>query len=124
MNNELEGILSLLDKNEMRRLQKAAKDKNMDKIYDWARQLEIQLLQRYERNFEKELAASIDNFIITIVYTLHFHESTKFGNKRIEEFMRDLLETVDMFKRGEAVPEDYQKALKEEGIIVKKKGEE
>lgn len=124
MNNELEGILSLLDKNEMRRLQKAAKDKNMDKIYDWARQLEIQLLQRYERNFEKELAASIDNFIITIVYTLHFNESTRFGRKRIEEFMRDLLETVDMFKRGEAVPEDYQKILAKEGIIVKRKDDE
>lgn len=124
MNKELEGILSLLDKNEMRRLQKAAKDKNMDKIYDWARQLEIQLLQRYERNFEKELAESIDNFILTIVYTLHFHDSTRFGNKRIKEFMRDLLETIDMFKRGEAKPEDYQKALKEDGIIVKRKDDE
>lgn len=124
MENKLQGMLSLLDKNELHRLQKAAKDKNVGKLYDWARQLELQLCQQYEKAFEDELADSLDNFIITIVYTLHFHESTKFGKKRIEEFMRDLLETVDMFKRGEAVPEDYQKALKDEGIIVKKKGDE
>lgn len=117
-------IGSLLNKNEFRRLQKAAQDKNMDKIYDWAVQLEVQIDQEYDKELEKELAESIDNFILTIVYTLHFHESTKFGNKRIEEFMRDLLETIDMFRRGEAKPEDYQKALKEEGIIVKRKDDE
>lgn len=120
----MEKLLTLLDKNELRRLQKAARDKNIDKIYDWARGLELQLCQEYEKAFKKELEDSIDNFIITIVYTLHFHESTKFGKKRIREFMDDLLETIDMFRRGEAVPEDYQKVLAEEGIKVKKKGEE
>ena len=124
MDKKLEGMLSLLDKNELRRLQKAARDKNMEKVIDWGKQLEMQLIQQYEEDFEKELAGSIDNFILTIVYTLHFNESTKFGNKRIEEFMRDLLETIDMFKRGEAKPEDYQKALKEDGIIVKRKDDE
>lgn len=124
MDKKLEGMLSLLDKNELRRLQKAAKDKNVEKLYDWARGLELQLCQQYERAFEDELADSLDNFIITIVYTLHFHDSTRFGNKRIKEFMRDLFETIDMFKRGEAKPEDYQKALAEDGIIVKRKDDE
>lgn len=124
MDKKLEGMLSLLDKNELRRLQKAARDKNMEKVIDWGRQLEMQLVHQYEEEFEKELAGSIDNFILTIVYTLHFNESTKFGKKRIDSFMKDLLETIDMFKRGEAVPEDYQKALKEDGIIVKRKDDE
>lgn len=117
-------IESLLNKNEFRRLQKAAKDKNIDKIYDWALQLEMQIDQEYDKELEKELAQSIDDFILTIVYTLHFHESTKFGNKRIGEFMKDLFETIDMFRRGEARPEDYQKALADEGIIVKRKDDE
>lgn len=117
-------IESLLNKNEFRRLQKAALDKNMNKIYDWAVQLELQIDQEYDKELERELAESIDNFIITIVYTLHFHDSTRFGNKRIKEFMRDLFETIDMFKRGEAKPEDYQKALAEDGIIVKRKDDE
>lgn len=114
-------MLSLLDKNELRRLQKAAKDKNVDKLYDWARGLELQLCQQYNKVYEEELEESIDNFILTIVYTLHFNESTRFGNKRIKEFMRDLFETIDMFKRGEAKPQDYQKALKEDGIIYKRR---
>ena len=33
--------------------------------------------------------------------------------------MEDLLETIDMFRRGEAVPADYRKQLKEDGINVK-----
>ena len=117
-------MLSLLDKNEMRRLQKAARDKNMDKIFDWARQLEIQLSQQYERSFQDELEDSIDTFILTIVYTLHFNQSTKFGKKRIGDFMDDLLETIDMFRRGEASPEDYKKQLKEDGIIYKGRDDE
>lgn len=114
----LEKMVSLLDKNEMRRLQKAAKDKNMNKLYDWASQLEYQLSQQYEKVFEEELVDSLDNFILTIVYTLHFNESTRFGSKRIKSFMDDLLETIDMFKRGEAKPADYRKQLKEDGIVV------
>lgn len=119
-----ERIKSLLDKNELRRLQKAVKDKNMGKIYDWAIQLELQIDQAYDKQLEKELAQSIDDFILTIVYTLHFHESTRFGNKRIKDFMEDLFETIDMFRRGEARPDDYQKALADEGIIVKRKEDE
>lgn len=120
----LKKMISLLDKNEMRRLQKAAKDKNMNKLYDWAAQLEYQLSQQYERIFEDELADSLDNFILTIVYTLHFNESTKFGKKRITDFMNDLLETIDMFKRGEANPNDYKEQLKKDGIIFKGKDDE
>ena len=120
----LEKMVSLLDKNEIHRLKKAAKDNNINKIYDWANQLEYQLSQQYEKVFEQELVESLDNFILTIVYTLHFHESTKFGKKRIGEFMNDLLETIDMFKRGEAVPEDYKQQLKKDGIIFKGKDDE
>jgi hypothetical protein len=75
--------------------------------------------EKYKKFYQKNLNESIDNFILTIVYTLHFHEKTKFGNARIKEFMSDLLETVDMFRREEANPEDYRKQLKEDGIIVK-----
>ena len=120
----LEKMVSLLDKNEIHRLKKAAKDNNINKLYDWAMQLEYQLSQQYEKVFEQELADSLDNFILTIVYTLHFNESTKFGKKRIGEFMDDLLETIDMFKRGEAVPQDYKEQLKKDGIIFKGKDDE
>ena len=119
----MEGIKSLINRDELRRLEKAAKDKNKIKLADWAKQFENQIAKEYQEKFEKDLkegmSDTIDNFVLTIVYTLRFNESTKFGKKRIDSFMDDLLETIDMFRRGEAVPEDYRNQLKEEGIIVK-----
>lgn len=108
----------IVDMNEIRRLQKAARDKNINHLVDWFTQFDEQLRGEYNRAFEAELGDAIDNFILTIVYTLHFNECTKFGNKRINDFMEDLFETIDMFRRGEAVPDDYKKHLESEGIKI------
>lgn len=120
----LNNIKSVINRDELRRLEKAAKDKNKIKLLDWAKQFEYQIAKEYQKKFENDLrdgmSETIDNFVLTIVYTLHFNESTHFGAKRIDSFMNDLLETIDMFRRGEAVPDDYRKQLKEEGIIVKR----
>ena len=109
---------TLITKDELKRLKKALKDKNENKILDWAREFEYQVEQKYQRIYKDELDLSINNFILTIVYTLRYNESTKFGGKRIDGFMKDLLETIDMFRRGEATPADYRKQLKEDGITV------
>lgn len=108
----------IVNMNEIRRLQKAARDKNINHLVDWFIQFDDQLRREYNQAFESELGEAIDNFILTIVYTLHFNESTKFGNKRINDFMEDLFETIDMFRRGEAVPEDYKQHLEKEGIKI------
>ena len=112
-------VQSIINGNELRRLEKAARDKDRNKLIDWAKQFEYQLSQEYEKKVIEELAESIDNFIVTIVYTLHFNESTKFGKKRIADFMDDLLETIDMFRRGEANPDTYREELQRDGITVK-----
>lgn len=110
---------TLITKEELKRLKKALADKNEKKILDWARDFECQVEQKQKRIYKEELGIAIDNFILTIVYTLRYNESTRFGNKRISDFMEDLLETIDMFRRGEAVPDDYRKQLEEDKIIVK-----
>ena len=120
----MEGIKSGVNKEEIKRLQKAASDKNKTKLADWAKQFEYQVEQEFEKYYREQLGEAIDNFILTMVYSLHFSELTKFGNKRIKEFMDDLLETVDMFRRGEANPEDYRNQLKEHSInVINRKGE-
>ena len=123
----MDEIKTLVTRDEIRRLQKAVKDNNKQKLWEWAIQFEKQISQEYEKVLEKEiqsqLAESIDIFILTIIYTLHFNEKTRFGDKRISDFMEDLFETVDMFKRGEAVPDDYRKQLADDGIIIKKSEE-
>lgn len=122
MNNE-ENIKKLLDKNEIRRLQKAARDKDIRKLAEWGLQFEDTIRQEYEKDFEetvqKELLLSIDNFITAIIYTLHFNEKCKFGGKRIDDFMEDLLATIDGFTDGSYNPEEYKEILKEDGIEIR-----
>lgn len=122
MNSE-ENIKRLLDRNEIRRLQKSARDKDIKKLVEWGYQFEDTIRQEYEKNFEetvqKELLSSIDNFITAIIYTLHFNEKCKFGGKRIDDFMEDLLATVDSFNDGSYSPEEYKEILKKEGIEIK-----
>lgn len=124
-----------IDMNEIRRLQKAARDGNKQKLIDWFLQFDEQvrseyerdsrkileenskeLIEHYEKAFKEELENAIDNYIIAITYTLKFSELTKFGPKRIREFLDDMASTVNMFSTGEYSPEEYKQILKNNGI--------
>lgn len=109
---------------EIRRLQKAAKEKDWTYLTNWLRQFDEQVRQDYENAFQKELGNAIENFCVAIAYALRFSEKTKFGNKRIGEFMDDVFTSVDMFARGEYSPDDYKKELLKSGVtLFNKKGE-
>ena len=122
-----EQFKSLLDRNEIRRLQLAARDKDIRKLSDWATQFEESIRREfdliYKKNMHEELDHMIDIFFLTIVYTLRFNESTMFGNKRIKSFMDDLIATIDNFNDGSYSPEEYREILKKEGIEVMSKQE-
>ena len=70
-----------MDRNEIRRLQKAAKDGNKLVLGAWASQFEDSLRRmydrEYERAFQQELISSIDNFMTAVAYTAIFSEETK-----------------------------------------------
>lgn len=107
----------LFNKDELRRLEKAAKDKNKDKIIEWAIQFENSVHLKYHSLYEKEyteiLEQSINNFLIAMVYTLHFNEKCNFGNNRICDFMDDMMAAVDGFNEGGFSPEEYVKQLED-----------
>lgn len=111
-----------MDRNELRRLEKATRDKNKQKLFEWANQFETQLRnaldKEYEERYKKDLQNAIDIFSIAIAYTLHFSESIRLGAKRLPEFMEDLYVTVDMFRTGEYKPEDYKEELESCGIYI------
>ena len=50
---------TLITKEEVKRLKKALKDKNENKILDWAREFEYQVEQKYQRIYKDELDLSI-----------------------------------------------------------------
>lgn len=113
-------IAKLFDKNELRRLEKAAREKDKSKLVDWGKAFEKRLIELYEKEYIEILGQSINNFMITMVFSLHFNEKTKFGKKRIDDFMEDFIEVINGFTSGEFKPEEYEEMLKEDNIILKR----
>ena len=105
-----------MDRNELRRLQKAAKDKDIRKLGEWASQFEDQMRQEFDRAYHDELENSINNFCTAIAYTAHFSEETRLDKDKLPSFMEDLFVTIDMFRTGEYKPEEYREELEKNGI--------
>ena len=120
-----EKLESLFNRSELKRLERALKDKNRKSLAEWAGQFEMTISSRYEKHYEKyfeeQLSDMIDTIFLTIIYVLHFNECTKFGNKRIADFMNDLIATVDNFNNGSYDINDYRQQLADDGINVIKK---
>lgn len=109
-----------MNREELRRLQKAARDNDKRKLLDWGNQFENQIRAEYEKEFKAELTNAVDNFMIAVAYTLRYCEETEFGQKRLTSFLEDLGVTIDMYRTGEYKPEEYAEDLKKSGVIVKK----
>ena len=88
---------------EIRRLEKAARDKDKNKLIEWGMQFENQIRdeydKEYDRAFKEDFANVVDTFCLAITYTLHFNEKTKFGKERTINFLNDLLVTVDLIRK-------------------------
>ena len=69
-----------------------------------------------EESYKRQTEKNIDTMLLALKYTLHFSELTKFGNKRLNEFMDDLMAAFEGFTTGEYNIEEYRKALLEDGI--------
>lgn len=92
-------------------------------IDGWAKEYEKTVISEYRREFEQEfeenLGKSINHYLIALAFTLHFGETTRFGNKRLSSVMRDLQETVELFSKKEYRAKDYLKMLKDDHIDMK-----
>lgn len=92
-------------------------------IYQWGKEFEdtvrSELNREYKQNYQRDLSTAIDHFIIAIAFVLHFNEKIKLGRKRLFDVLKDIQETVDMFRKKEYSPQDYIKILKDDGIDLK-----
>lgn len=75
------------------------------------------LRKQFDNAYREELDSSIQNFLYAIAYTLHYNEDVSIDADKMASFMDDLFVTVDMFRRGEYKPADYEEALKEDGVV-------
>ena len=117
-------IDSLFDTNELNRLQRCAKNKDKKEIVKWARDFELRLSELYHKRYKEyylqEYAERLKDIDTALLYVLHFGESTKFGNKRLNETMNDLSVTIKDMHNGGFTRNEYREMLTKDGIKIEK----
>ena len=113
-------IVKKFDTNELNRLQRCAKNKDKNEIKKWGQDFEHRVNEKYYELYKKQymiwLEETFKDLDIALMYTLHFNEYTKFGNKRLKSVMDDIGEALRGFYKGEFKREEYKKMLKDDGI--------
>jgi hypothetical protein len=119
MENE---YLKLFNTNELNRLQRCAKNKDKKEIIKWGQEFEAMLNKKFYDIYKKQymiwLEETFKDLDTALMYTLHFNEYTKFGNKRLKSVMDDLAITLKGFYKGEFERKDYNKMLTDDGINI------
>lgn len=109
---------SLLNRNEIRRLEKAAREKDKKHLLEWAIQFKDSIRRIFEKEYQDEIQTSVDNFMIAVAYTLYFSEETVIKDKKdVGEFMSDLFSTLDLYRTGEYNPQEYKDILNKVGVF-------
>ena len=113
---------SIINRDELRRLEKAARDKNKTKLIDWIKQFEYYLDSMMRRDYAEvintEMQNHYNNILTAVAYTAYFSEENYIDKNNIADFMADLFVSLDMFRTGEYKPNEYAEQLKEEGVIL------
>lgn len=113
---------NLINRSELRRLQKAARDNNKTALSDWAYQFEQQiryeLKQEYEKFYKGVLSESIDNLLVALTYTIVYSDNINIDLDDVPQLLNDIFATIDFYRTGEFKPDDYRKKLAEVGIFL------
>lgn len=108
--------------NELNRLQRCAKNKDKKELIKWGQEFEDMLNKKFYDIYKKQytiwLEETFKDLDTALMYTLHFNEYTKFGNKRLKSVMEDLAVTMRGFYKKEFNREEYNKMLKDDGINI------
>jgi hypothetical protein len=119
MENE---YIKFFNTNELNRLQRCAKNKDKKEIIKWGQEFEAMLNKKFYDIYKKQymiwLEETFKDLDTALMYTLHFNEYTKFGNKRLKSVMDDLAITLKGFYKGEFERKDYNKMLTDDGINI------
>lgn len=111
-----------MNRYDLRRLEKAAREKDKKHLQEWAEQFEQQVSLYYttkcENIYEEQRKVDIDTMFTTLMYVFHFSEEVNIDNDKINAFMDDLMATFHCFSTGEYNPEDFKKQLEEDGLII------
>lgn len=109
-----------LNRDEYRTIKSMSKEQMEKWLQGYYNVIYNNLRKEFEDAYKDELDSSIQNFITAIAYTLHYNEEVHLQRDELVSFMDDLFVSVDMFRKGEYRPEEYEEQLKEDGIEIAK----
>lgn len=107
-----------LNRDEYRTIKSMSKEQMEKWLQGYYNVIYNNLRKEFEDAYKDELDSSIQNFITAIAYTLHYNEEVHLQRDELVSFMDDLFVSVDMFRKGEYRPEEYEEQLKEDGIEI------
>lgn len=115
-----ESRIMKLNRDEYRTIKSMSKEQMEKWLYNRNITMYNALRKEFNDAYKDELDSSVQNFITAIAYTLHFNDDVHLQNDELAGFMDDLFVSVDMFRKGEYRPEEYEEQLREDGIEIAK----
>ena len=115
-----ESRIMKLNRDEYRTIKSMSKEQMEKWLYNRNVTMYNALRKEFNDAYKDELDSSVQNFITAIAYTLHFNDDVHLQNDELASFMDDLFVSVDMFRKGEYKPEEYEEQLREDGIQIAK----
>ena len=115
-----ESRIMKLNRDEYRTIKSMSKEQMEKWLYNRNVTMYNALRKEFNDAYKDELDSSVQNFITAIAYTLHFNDDVHLQNDELAGFMDDLFVSVDMFRKGEYKPEEYEEQLREDGIEIAK----
>ena len=115
-----ESRIMKLNRDEYRTIKSMSKEQMEKWLYNRNVAMYNALREEFNDAYKDELDSSVQNFITAIAYTLHFNDDVHLQNDELAGFMDDLFVSVDMFRKGEYRPEEYEEQLREDGIEIAK----
>lgn len=115
-----ESKIMKLNRDEYRTIKSMSKEQMEKWLYNRNITMYNALRKEFNDAYKDELDSSVQNFITAIAYTLHFNDDVHLQNDELAGFMDDLFVSVDMFRKGEYRPEEYEEQLREDGIEIAK----
>lgn len=114
--------IKMFNTNELNRLQRCAKNKDKNEIRKWGEDFERRIseyyFKRYKNYYIEEYKQRFKEVNIALAYLLHFSDYTRFGNKRLDNFFKDLQATMEGFYKEKFSIEEYKKMLIDDGIKI------
>lgn len=110
----------MLSRDEYRKIKTMSKDEMNRWLGYHNTMISNKMRKEYNDAYKDELDSSVQNFITAIAYTLHYNEDVNLQHDELASFMEDLFVSVDLFRKGEYKPEEYEEQLKKDGIQIAK----